>query len=536
MKNKQKISNLIKPILMKVSITSCLLKLISVPIALITANLMSNMVTNATNGNVHSVIKYSIYILSVIIIDKLFSILATISFEKKVSTSKHKCKMFLYKNLFNNPLNILYDEEHGKAIELLNDDFNTVTDIYISTYPRFIVGIITSVSYFVYIFMKNKYIAYSLLIISLVQLLPPLIIKKYMQQNYDASRGVEAELTEYVVSSYKGFATIKLYGLKNWYIEGLKRIHKKYIKIGNRAELTSAAENSMTYLLENILQYGTYGALGLLVLFEFSTLDIAIVAIALSGGLYGAVSTIFNSIPEFAVSHTALKRLAVWFDFEQQEGLEINNNQINLKNVCYEFEEKKIMSNTNVSFDLAKLNVIKGENGIGKSTLLKLMLGILVNKSGEIRIGGIKPTEIKDSEWCENVLYLPQDDININVTPVELYSSIADKKFSKCIDIASEFGLTDKILKYSVISELSGGERKKVYLSLVLALESTIMILDEPTNSLDSYGKDVLIKKLVDIKNSRGAVIVTHDDKLTRIADRIYTFDKGGEIYEFETD
>lgn len=86
-------------------------------------------------------------------------------------------------------------------------------------------------------------------------------------------------------------------------MDKLKGIHKKYLKIGNITEITSAAENAMEAFFDNILKFGTYGIVGIFVLWRFTTIETGVQAISLSGGLYGAVKTIFDTIPEFGISN-----------------------------------------------------------------------------------------------------------------------------------------------------------------------------------------------------------------------------------------
>ena len=96
--------------------------------------------------------------------------------------------------------------------------------------------------------------------------------------------------------------------------------------------------------------------------------------------------------------------------------------------------------------------------------------------------------------------------------------------------IAIELGLQEEILSETQISELSGGERKKVYLALGFGVNPKFMLLDEPTNSLDEKGKLVL-KQLLK-KYSGGAMIITHEDYFDDITDFNYMLNNGGWICE----
>ena len=69
---------------------------------------------------------------------------------------------------------------------------------------------------------------------SLIQLIPPMIVKKYMQINYDQCEEVEAEITDHIIELVNGFEIIKMYDLKEWWQQKMSRYHKKYIRVGRK--------------------------------------------------------------------------------------------------------------------------------------------------------------------------------------------------------------------------------------------------------------------------------------------------------------
>ena len=98
---------------------------------------------------------------------------------------------------------------------------------------------------------------------------------------------------------------MKLYDLKNWYIEKLEKIHKSYEKIGNSGIYSNTAENMLNEFVSMALKYGTYALVGLLALKGVVALDTGVEAIALSGSFFAAVQTVFSSITRFAVTKEA---------------------------------------------------------------------------------------------------------------------------------------------------------------------------------------------------------------------------------------
>ena len=178
-----------------------------------------------------------------------------------------------------------------------------------------------------------------------------------------------------------------------------------------------------------------------------------------------------------------------------------------------------------VSFSLkeGKINVLLGPNGIGKSTILKCVNGILKAQEGEILIFDKNIKEYKNKELARTIAYVEQsphiDNLNVYETIMlgrTPYMTFSPSKEDKQIvnKVIEEIGLED--LLHRNISSLSGGERQKVMIALALASNSKILLLDEPTANLDIKNALMimnLIKSLIK-KEKLTALISMHDISL----------------------
>ena len=449
-----------------IAIANSFVNSLNIPVNLFVASLLSDVITNATEGNVQVVMLKATILLTIVLGKSLFNIFVGITIDKHTLNKLHCCKLKLYNQLFLNPFYVLYSLNYGETNEKINDDFNTVTDKYISKYPNFIVGLLSFAVYFTYLFIQNRIIALLLFVISLLQIIPPLVIERYLQVNYDNCRDIEAKITDFTVEGYRGFLTIKLYGLKKWRQEKLAKYHKEYLKIGNKSVFTGTAESTLNDLISNILNYGTYGIIGLLILNNYSSLDAGIQAIALSGSFFGTVKISFDLIKNLAISRTAEVRLYKLFASNEDVGLLIDSGDVAISELSYSYGEKKILSDLTLFFDGSQITVIHGENGSGKSTLFRLITGLLKSQYGNITVGGIDKKELSGMNFPEKIFFLPQDDAEFDFSSDELYEMIIPQKKKEAIQLAQKFNLTKTLLYKSKIKELSGGERKKVFLSL----------------------------------------------------------------------
>lgn len=517
------------PILYRVCIAAWILKLIPIPIGLWNARLLSHIVTGAVSGDSGSVLKNGAALLLLLALTRTFDFLASTAYKRAASQALHQCKLLLYRRFLSSPLSVLYRIEHGQAVEMLNDDFDTVTGKTLTLYPCFFTGLAAFAAYSVFLLMQNLPAALALFGISLLQVIPPLLVKNFLEKNYSDTRDIEANITNCTLKYYHGFDTIKMFGLKQWCLERLARLHRDYLKAGNRSEAEVNAEAALDRLIGNILTYGTYGLMGLFILQGYTGIDTAVESIALSGGLYAAAKSMFDTIPSFTVARTAEKRMALLYDGDENNVNAVSQGckaiagetGICLDGVSYGFDDRQLLADAHISIPTDQISVIHGAIGIGKSTLLKLILGMLEPDAGVISIDRMPSLSLTRNSFPGLLFYLPQEDTAFHISPEELYTIVPGTDRDAALSYAALFSLSEESLRQP-IDTLSGGQRKKAFLALAFAVNPNLMLLDEPGNSLDAESRKTLVSLLRE--RTGGAVIITHDAAFDEIADIFYAF------------
>ncbi len=198
------------------------------------------------------------------------------------------------------------------------------------------------------------------------------------------------------------------------------------------------------------------------------------------------------------------------------------------KEVCKSYGEKRILDHFNYNFARYEKLCIVGDNGCGKSTFLRLLMGLEQPNSGTIEVG-------------ESVRFGYYSQQGLEFDPSKRVIDIAH-------DIAREVDLGDgrrlsasQFLhhflflpeqQYNYVAKLSGGERKRLYLCTVLMRNPNFLVLDEPTNDLDIMTLGVLEEYL---RAFRGCVIVVSHDRyfVDKVADHLLVFCGDGEIKDF---
>jgi len=189
---------------------------------------------------------------------------------------------------------------------------------------------------------------------------------------------------------------------------------------------------------------------------------------------------------------------------------------IDIKNLSLGYDGNIVLKNVNLKIEENDFICVVGPNGSGKSTLIKGILGLIKPISGTITFNNLKqnfigymPQETKvDSNFPASVLEIVLSG-TLNKKRVSLFYTKEDKKLA--IKNLKILGIEN--LKNKHFSELSGGQRQKVLLARSLCATSKLLILDEPSNNLDSKSKKNLYDILTNLNKNYDITIImiTHD-------------------------
>ncbi len=510
-------------------VLASVIKICVIPLNLVLAKTLARAVTGATQGDIDAVIVQAIWTFVLALSLMAIQIGGQIALQRRAAKLLNRCKLGFLNEVLSNPLPRLFSTDHGELLENLNDDIDSSFNRYIKLWPTMLAGILTAVVYVVYLLLQSPLVAATLLGISLLQLAPPVIVKKYMQINYNDCREIESKITDQVVEAVTGFEVIKIYGLKSWWQRRMAALHKDYVVVGNKSEATATAQIPMGKLLDNILKYGTYAVLGIYAMFGVCSMETALLGIAMSPSLYVAVNLLFSAIPDIGVASTADKRLAKWQCQQKRAGTAPKNGDVSLRNVSFSYGDNVVFNGVTYHFEANKTYLLEGENGAGKSTLINLLAGMLLPGNGDVLIGNVAPVDFADSVYPCDVLFIPQHDPEFDITPVELFEMFDKRYMSALVQTAARLDLQPARMKSCAIRELSGGERKKVFLAIAFVLNPRVLLLDEPTNSIDAQAQAVLNSLISERAGT--TFIISHDPQCRAVADEILNIANGGIKY-----
>lgn len=201
---------------------------------------------------------------------------------------------------------------------------------------------------------------------------------------------------------------------------------------------------------------------------------------------------------------------------------------INCKNLCYTYNNWTGLKDFTYNFAQGEKVGIVGNNGVGKTTFLKLLTGELNPTAGEIERGETLAVGYYKQSGME---FNPNDTVIDAVREIAEVVTMSDGKQAPVATFLNYF-LFPPSTHYTKIEKLSGGERRRLYLCTVLMKNPNLLILDEPTNDLDILTLNVLEEYLINFKGS--VIIVSHDRYfMDKIADHLFIFEGDGIVKDF---
>lgn len=270
-------------------------------------------------------------------------------------------------------------------------------------------------------------------------------------------------------------------------------------------------------------------------------MDAAAAEIQRANNLYRRELEWMRRMPQ-ARGHKARCREEAFYELERKAKQRIEERQVRLKArnvyigskifecqyVSKAFDEKVILKDFYYNFARFEKMGIIGDNGAGKSTFIKMLLGLVQPDEGKFDIG----ETVRFGYFSQDgMLFDDQQKVIDVITDIAEYIDMGDGKHLTASQLLQQFLFTPE-QQYNYVYKLSGGERRKLYLCTVLMRNPNFLVLDEPTNDLDIQTLQVLEEYLQDFAGC--VIIVSHDRYfMDKVVDHLLVFKGDGEVTDF---
>jgi len=404
-----------------------------------------------------------------------------------------------------------------------------------------------------------------LILILAIAVLPSFLSEAYFSRSsYSLVRSWtpqrrELDYLRYIGASVETAKEIKVFGLDDFLTNRFGKIANEYYLVNAKLAVKRTIWGTTLQVLSVLAYYGAY------LLIIIKTVGGALTVGSMTF-LSGSFNRLQNQLQSLLSTFTRITESALYlqdyFDFlaispqikDESDAIdppaEIQKG-IQFENVGFKYPGTEVWAVRHLTFELQpgeKLALV-GENGAGKTTLVKLLARMYDPSEGSISLDGTNIKRFKIEKYRRMIGVIFQDYVRFAFIASEnvAVGQIEEAANQPKIQNASEKSLADAVIKklpegynqmlgkrFSEGIDLSGGEWQKVALARAYMRDAQIVILDEPTASLDARAEYEVFKRFSELTKGKTAVIISHRFSTVRMADRILVL-KNGEKIEIGT-
>ena len=400
-----------------------------------------------------------------------------------------------------------------------------------------------------------------LIVLLVVAVIPSFISEAYFRrQGYSLTRSWTPERREldylrYIGASDQTAKEVKIFGLADFLSSRFEKLAHKYYEANKILVVKKTWWGTLLHMVSDIAYYGAY----IFIIFRTVGGLITVGDLTFLSGSFSqlrnqlqAILTRFNQITESAMY------LEDFFDFlaidplikDKEDSATIPTEikeGFKFENVGFQYPGTEFWAVRHLTFNLQKGEklALVGENGAGKTTIVKLLSRMYEPGEGRILLDGIDVKDFKLSEYRKLIGVIFQDFVQFAMTANEniAIGNIENKDDKSTIINSAEKSLADPVIqslpeeyeqmlgkRFKNGVDLSGGQWQKVALARAYMRDAQLVILDEPTAALDARAEYEVFQRFSELTQGKTAVLISHRFSTVRMADRILVLKNGQKV------
>lgn len=498
------------------------------------------LIDAATSGTILEVKNYVIQLIVVVIIEiAIKSIIASID-----AVTRAKLEISFKQSVLKTILKRNYEKitkfHSGDLMTRIVSDVNIIIDTLVSLIPNILSMATKLICAIILLFQISEQFVGILLFGGVILFVVVNLFKPYLKNIHKKVQESSANVRLFFKEVFENIVVIKIFKAENVILDKSAELQNKKYDIQMKQRTISIASSTgfntifqIVYLFALIWSAYNVYLKNLTIGGLTSIVQLVTQIQAPIIGLSRSFQNMFNMIGS-AERIIELENIEkdIEVDIIDKENLYNMLDSIVLKDVDFTYKDKKIFDKLNLEVKKGENIVIYGESGIGKSTLLKLILGIIKNDSGEIYFNLQNKNKQPINIDTRNMFaYVPQGKFILSGTIREnltfVNKNISDEELEKALQISCcktfieqlKNGLDTKIGERG--SGLSEGQLQRIAIARAIVSGAPILILDEITSSLDSKTEEEFINNIKNLKN-RTCIIVTHRNSISKLCDKEY--------------
>lgn len=438
----------------------------------------------------------------------------------------------------------------GDLLNRLNSDVGTVSNSVLGWVPSLITKLAQFLGALGIILYYDPTMAALALLSAPVMIIFSKMLMTKMRFYNKRTREVSSEVMAFNEESFQNIQSIKSFDLIGLFSKRLINMQDKYKDVYMDYNKFSIYTSSFMSLVGMMVSYSCFGW-GVYRLWSGAiTYGTMTLFLQLSGSLTSTFSALVGLVPSAISATTSAGRLMAFFDLPHEEKIDDEKVQImerrsmnkglsvELKDVMYNYDENKVVfEEANVKANPGEIVALVGPSGEGKTTLVRLLLGLVNIKKGIAVVRDVFGMECNISANTRRFFaYVPQGNtifsgtigdnmrmVKENATDDEIVEAL---KAACAWDFVKQLpdGLESKVGERG--GGFSEGQAQRLSIARALLRRSPILLLDEATSALDVYTEREVLRNIMDMGYARTCIVTTHRPSVLSMCDRVYKIDK----------
>ncbi len=451
-----------------------------------------------------------------------------------------------FKRYLGKPYVDFIKKDHAELISNIMNVSANFGSTFIVNLLIFISELLIIISITVFLFIFNFKLTLSLVLIFSLILF---VYYKYISKRLKIAGQKRVESDEKIINysklSFQNIKELILFNKQNYFIDKFLENAKKsedsnyfyqvsaqYPRIG--MEIFAIVGICILTLLMNYLKFSSLEIITTLAFYGVSIFRI----LPSANKLMFSFQSIRFSKENLNIILSELKNTQIYNDEKTKDKKIYFSNSIEIENLNFGYNNQElIIKNLNFKINKGEFIGIKGKSGVGKTTLIDILMGLIEPTSGNIKSDGIKIKKDLYS-WRTKCSYVPQnislinDTISGNIAFGENKENINNQKVTKCLSISGLDIFVSKLehKEKTYIGEnglaISGGQRQRLAIARALYRDPDIIFFDEATSALDKNTEFELIQSILNLKGKITIVFISHNSNVLQICDDIIDLDK----------
>ncbi len=529
----------ILPGILLLAVIGILSSLLGVFFALLSKRVI-DVATGQSSGNLlHEAVVLSGFLLLQLILQILLSV-STVHVSGRFNIY---CKTALFNTILKKDYMKISEYHTGELLNRISSDVSVVSGGLVNMLPNFLFYITKIVGVFLALYVLDPTFALICLCLGPVIFLSALLYRRRMKNLHKSTQMADGRVKSFMLETLQNLLVIKSFGSSDAASKKSEALQMDHFRLSLRRNRISIAANVIYYIG---LTAGYYAALawgaykisaGIM---TFGTLT---ALLQLVGQIQTPFQGISSLLPQLYAMLASAERLQEIEDLPDdpaesvQEKGTLDWSSISLSDIHFSYREEEVLSGASFTINQGEFTVITGTSGTGKSTLLKVMLGILPPQSGTALVTLKNGSQHALSEKGRQLFsYVPQGNLIISGTireNIAFFNTEATEeqiikaaKVAQIWDFISELpqGLDTKLGENGL--GLSEGQAQRLAVARAILYDAPVLLLDEATSALDEETELAILAALKEQTN-KTCVLVSHKRAALNFCDRVVHFENG---------